>query len=184
MTISIRRLTEKDLQELKEAEFLFQSTGAWGNLQNDALKFFCQSPTSVVFGAFDNEKLIGSSVAALLGERQFEFFQSYGSVIEDKVHTTKIAHLIGAVLGDAYRGQGIGQKLLKARLDWAREVGAKWAISNSWGRKQRFNSARLFEADGFQEVTRFTNFTPQIKVSCPSCGEDCRCENIIFLKEI
>jgi GNAT superfamily N-acetyltransferase len=182
--IIIRRLTPEDSLQLKEAENLFQTTGAWGNLQNDTLKFFCESPTCAVFGAFDDARFVGCSVAGILGERHFDFYKMYGSSLATKLLPGQIAHIIGVILKDEYRGQGIGKELLKVRLKWAREVGAKFALSNSWVSKQHFNSARLFEAGGFQVVTRFTNFNPYGKTPCNFCGDSCRCENIVFLKEI
>ena len=182
--ITIRRLTSVDSIHLKEAEQLFQTTGAWGNLQNDTLKFFCQSPTCAVFGAFDDARFIGCSVAGILGERNFDFYKVYGTSLATKLLPGQIATMIGAVLKDEYRGQGIGKELLEVRMKWAREVGAKFALSNSWVSKQSFNSARLFEADGFQVVTRFSNFYPKGENPCSFCGDICRCENIVYIKEI
>jgi len=182
--IFIRRLSSEDIIHLKEAEHFFQTTGAWGNLQNDTLKFFCTSPTCVVFGAFDANRFIGCSVAGILGERNFDFYKVYGQALSEKLVPGQVAHMIGVILIDEYRGLGIGKELLKIRMEWARDVGAKFAFSNSWISKQRFNSSRLFEADGFQVVTRFTSFNSQSKTPCLFCGDDCRCENIVYLKAI
>ena len=182
--ITIRRLNSEDTLHIKEAEHLFQTTGAWGNLQNDTLKLFCESPTCAVFGAFDGARFIGCSVAGILSERHFDFYKMYGPSLATKLLPGQIAHIIGVILKDEYRGQGIGKELLNVRMKWAREVGAKFALSNSWVSKQSFNSARLFEADGFQVVTRFTNFNPHGGNPCNFCGDICRCENIVYLKEI
>ncbi len=130
----------------------------------------------------DDSHLIGCSVAGILGERNFDFYKAYGPTLAAKLLTGQIAHMIAAVLKDEYRGQGIGRELLKVRMKWVREVGAKFALSNSWVSQQNFNSARLFQADGFQEVTRFSNLNANTEYPCLVCGPVCRCENIIYLK--
>lgn len=182
--IIVRRLTPDDQAYFTEAEDLFRRTGAWGNLQSGSLAHFCASPACGVFGAFDGEKLIGASVVAMMTERQLSFWEVYGSKVKENFGPGKIVVILATVLEEEHRGKGLGKELLRIRMEWAIDAGAKFAITNSWVNGTRFNSNRLFEADGFQTLATFSAYDPQSTVTCPRCGIGCRCENRVYFKTI
>ena len=57
--------------------------------------------------------------------------------------------ILAFVIGQEYRGLGIGKILLKAIEDWAAEVGANSIIVNSGNRDERIGAHLFYQAQGY-----------------------------------
>jgi len=90
------------------------------------------------------------------------------------------------VVDQAWRGRGIGRRLFKRRLQWARQTDAKIALSMGWEREGP-SSRPLFEASGWVPVeTIDSGYAETGRESCPDCGvwpsdeTACQCDATVW----
>lgn len=83
------------------------------------------------------------------------------------------AYLVFGAVDKAWRGHGIGRRLFRRRLDWARAHGADMVVSFGWERRKGRTSRPLFEGYGFIPIQQFPGFYASEesgRTSCPDCG--------------
>ncbi len=185
INVTFRLLENHDqLYFMSGTELIRKSQGksAVGDRQ---LEFMAKAQECCVFGAFENEELIGIATGGILPRNQFEYYAQFGYRLSEILNSEKVGILLAVAVRDDKRGCGIGKSLLQFRKKWLKDQGARYALTSSWSSGGEFSSPRLFEADGFEKLSHYCSYTPpQSDVNCPRCIEGCRCENFIFIKEL
>lgn len=92
----------------------------------------------------------------------------------------KVAYLDSLVVSVSYRGQGLGKKLIDARLEAARDEGCIVAEAWCWDNPdEAARSLPLYEKLGF---TKILECHPYEGHPCNHCGESCQCKATIVRK--
>jgi N-acetylglutamate synthase-like GNAT family acetyltransferase len=97
--------------------------------------------------------------------------------------------LIQAVaVSNLYRERGIATQLTRSAMDWLREQQATIALSFGWKSPEGCHIAGVFESCGFNPVREVENFwledSKNAGYSCPSCGDVCGCDAVIFTRSL
>ncbi len=109
--ITIRKITESDLDKgfLESLDSLRKASDLDRNKAKSILKTINQNPDHVVFVAEYDGKIIGSTT--LLIEQKF-------------IHSGgKVGHIEDVVVSSQHQGKGIGEKIIKFVLDYAKKQG-------------------------------------------------------------
>lgn len=86
--------------------------------ERDYLHAYAESPSAIVVGAFDGERLIGAATAAPMADHAAEFAEPFRARGYD---ISRIFYFGESVLLPDYRGHGIGHAFFDKREEWARE---------------------------------------------------------------
>ena len=83
-----------------------------------------------------------------------------------------------------YRSQGIGTKLVKARLDYLEDEGCDVVKSYAWIVDGKCPAEKALTANGFTSVEDIENFYENSNIPCLMCEDNCRCTARIFEKKL
>lgn len=99
------------------------------------------------------------------------------------------AFLLFTVVDPAWRGQGIGRKLLLDRLHWINSTNAEMIFTCGWERDSNQSSRPLLSDSGFVEKQTIDGFySDRGRPSCPDCGawpsndKMCQCRTTVWIK--
>lgn len=131
--MEIRKAEETDIPELASLmEQLGYSTtveSMWKRWNNIA-------------ASSDYHTLVASDegkVVAMIGLLKGFYFEMDGSYVR----------IVAFVVDSAYRGKGVGKKLLEEAENWAKEVGASGVGLNSGNRPERYSAHAFYKKMGY-----------------------------------
>jgi len=107
--IIIREIEEKDLENgfLESLDFLSKASNIDRDEARDILKKINHDPNHIIHVAIDDNKIVGSTT--LLIEQKF-------------IHEGGlVGHIEDVVVRKDYEGKGVGMKLIRSLLDYAKE---------------------------------------------------------------
>jgi len=135
---------------------------------------------------------VGGGVALLLTQEQIIQELEFSDLNVQEITSKKNAFFILNVVDPDWRGKGIGAKILKRRLDWVIDSGAKIVFSYGWKRDcTNQESKPLFKDAGFTQIKEISSLYAKIdRQACPDCNiwpsdtNKCSCNGIIWAKKL
>ncbi|MEK6555360.1 MAG: GNAT family N-acetyltransferase, partial [Bdellovibrionota bacterium] len=92
---------------------------------------------------FSEANLIGAAGAELISN--YDYYLPFEANLNEKFAGKIVGSFATMTVHEKYQGQGIGQKLSQARLNWLKEMKADYIIGVSWVSGLKHTSARVFE---------------------------------------
>ena len=87
-----------------------------------------------------------------------------------------------------WRGKGVAQALVEARLGWLRQQGAGFVHSWGWKSPQGCHIEKTLLASGFKPIAEIEDFYLKDGLTkdyaCPYCGPICHCSAILFVSPL
>lgn len=136
--------------------------------------------------AVADSQIVGVAVAGNYPRDHFEEAIIPYESIHD-VTASDNGYLNFSAVAPAYRGQGIHTEMVESRVEWLRdEAPTDRVFALSWQRDHRPGSERTFRAldwHGLEYVDEYyRRFSDRIH--CPDCPGECRCDAIIFGRDL
>ncbi len=132
--ITIRKITESDLENgfLETLDSLRQASNLDKNEARAILQKIKQNPDHVIFVALDEGRVVGATT--LIIEQKF-------------IHDGgKVGHIEDVVVSKTLQGKGIGEKLIRFALDYAKKQGCYKTILDCDDKVRPFYEKLGFEA--------------------------------------
>jgi len=93
-----------------------------------------------------------------------------------------VLHL--GVVDSQYENQGIGTRLMKARIRYARQMDADHVWGVSWQREGAKDSSVLFDRLGFTREAIVDDYYQGDRETCPDCESTCTCPGVIYRRRL
>jgi glucosamine-phosphate N-acetyltransferase len=132
--ITIRKITESDLENgfLETLDSLRQASNLDKNKARAILQKITQNPDHVIFVALEEGRVVGATT--LIIEQKF-------------IHDGgKVGHIEDVVVSKTLQGKGIGEKLIRFALDYAKKQGCYKTILDCDDKVRPFYEKLGFEA--------------------------------------
>lgn len=145
MNVLVRRMDDEDMEALVE---LMAQLGYPVGCDVLAQRL------AVISGLADYETLVAEvngAVAGFVGMCKGFAYKANGAYVR----------VLALVVHDAFRGKGVGERLMVAAEDWGRAQGCVTVTLNSGNRLERVGAHRFYERIGF--VARSTGFSKRIE---------------------
>lgn len=188
--MNIRALNHSDEHLLPECLELLESTQGRNVSNLDYLKKIL-SPEKGLLLVLENDQqhILAVAGAQILDGVTFEYYLPFGEEIVEKLRASKVGSLSTMSVHKSVQGQGWGQRLLKARMDWLAAQGRNVLVGISWVSGTQNNSANVFQKLGFKAIREVENFfvesSRRDNLLCPTCiTAPCYCPGILFVKEL
>lgn len=117
LAASLDTLAELRIAVFRDFPYLYDGDEAY---ERDYLRAYAASPSAIVVGAFDGERLVGAATAAPMADHAAEFAEPFRARGHD---ISRIFYFGESVLLADYRGHGIGHAFFDRREERARELG-------------------------------------------------------------
>ncbi|MCB9740339.1 MAG: GNAT family N-acetyltransferase [Deltaproteobacteria bacterium] len=128
--------------------------------------------------------LLGVGVASILNERGLAGYSRIRPDLPTWLADRRAGSLQTLAVHPTARRTGVGRALAAAMVQWLRSREVEVLLGVSWQHGGADNSARLYEAAGFERLgTSATFFAEEQARSgqpCAVCGTPCRCEAWLF----
>jgi GNAT superfamily N-acetyltransferase len=181
--VRIEQLTLKDESRFPEALELLNRLQGRGIFPGHYLHERARDPRSHIVAAFNGEKMVAAAVGEVLS--RFDYYTAFGEEAVADFPLRRVGTLMTMSVHEDFQGQGLGQRLGRARLEWLQAQGCQMIIGVSWVSGQRHTSNRVFEKLGFRAVARRDDFYQKVSLErgfiCPACGgPPCQCPAILY----
>lgn len=167
----LRGAPTTDPASLDAARFLARHLGHYitTDLPSDAFTVAARTP----------DRIVGAAIARLLTHSDRARFAALHPALRAVCESPEpVGEMWAAAVDPDYTRQGIGTRLLDARLAWLRERGARYAVAESWHNPDRADARTLLARAGRAVVTIDRYWDGQ---ECIRCGTACRCAATIFV---
>lgn len=188
--MKIRVLNQSDEHLLPECLELLERTQGRNVCNRDYLKKIL-SPEKGLLLVLENDQqhILAVAGAQILEGSTFEYYLPFGEEIVEKLRASKVGSLSTMSVHESIQGQGWGQRLLKARMDWLETQDRDVLVGISWVSGGNNNSAHLFKKLGFRAIKKVEHFfvesSRRDNLLCPTCTTvPCYCAGILFVKEL
>ena len=140
----------------------------------------------------DQSVRIGGGIVILLPQEPMIKELELGSFnTQDTTGKTNALFILNAV-DPSWRGLGIGERILKKRLEWVINSNAEMAFAYGWERDNTNQESHpLFKNAEFTPIEKIPNLYAKInREACPDCNvwpsdpDNCTCDGIIWAKDI
>lgn len=185
--ITIRSFTQVDHLMFKEAIDLLNRTQGQDLFDADYLEKLVGRDDAKVFAAFSDLELVGIGVAQIIDE--YSYYRPFQNNIAEELRGKKVGSFSTMAVKEAHQGQGIGQQISKARLDWIRKMNCEVVVGVSWVSGLGHTSDRVFERTGFKKVKYVPDFYRESSIEkpffCPGCKtQPCGCGAIFYKMDL
>jgi len=134
-------------------------------------------PSGSIYVAKANDKIAGAVVARLPKIYFDELHEKYTSLDLIKTKKEKIGNIHIIIVSEQYRGQGIGQRLIKKALTFLKQSGVKTVVAHIWMQSPKNGSFLLFSSMGFKPIRLYEKTWQQYPgYKCVRCGSPCKCD--------
>jgi GNAT superfamily N-acetyltransferase len=139
----------------------------------------------VSVAAWDEWTLVGAALAQIKTPAELaDYFASAPGIIERLPFAPdeRVGYLQAIAVSPEYRGQGVGARLLAARIERLAELGVDRLIACAWS-SQAFGChvGPLLEKAGMRPIGRAAHFYNGW-LPCPICNAECDCAAIVYVR--
>ena len=182
--IQLRPLKLADQALFPEAVRLLNRTQGEGLFKPDYLEQLVSRDDAVVIAAFEMSKIIGLGVAQIINN--FDYYLRFDPQVNERFKDLKVGSFSTLCFQEGYRGQGLGQKIGQARLQWLQEQACDVVVGVSWLSGLAHTSDRVFQKLGFTPVAVVENFyLADTYFVCPACQKPpCVCSAQMYRKQL
>lgn len=130
---------------------------------------------------------IGGGLVSIVGPEEAIESLPDGDFSKEELVGERNAWLWFGAVDPVFRGQGIGQELFQARLDWVSSRDVDVVFGVGWERRKGRTSRCLFEKHGFLEIPVDDGVYTGTRESCPDCAAwpgnetECRCDAVLWM---
>jgi ribosomal protein S18 acetylase RimI-like enzyme len=137
-------------------------------------------------------QLLGAATARVLDQDPVNALQAKlraAGISDSGLGGYRVGEIKSSAVIPAARGRGIGTQMLKARLEFLKGHGCRYAVCASWISSDINNtSIGLLEKAGFAQLAAVRGYWADEQTtagySCPDCGRRCTCTAAIMVLDL